>query len=286
MGLLLTLLYQAFGKSNGELNMRYLAMIQALYGDSKIENNQVSSMESKVLAIIQARMSSTRLPGKVLRNLCGQPILNHIIQRIRCVQSIDTIIIATSQNKSDDLIADFAQENKIPCFRGSEMDVLDRYFQAAQSFKARPNDIVMRLTADNPFVDPKVCEDLLSYFKGNSFSYAAASGYPLGVGAEVFTFRALREAHKNGRRPYEREHVTPYMYQEDQNFGKMISPEDYSSVRLTVDTEEDYKMAQIIYSALYRPEKIFGFEEVINYLTKNPDVAAINKDVHQKQLGE
>ena len=193
MGLLLTLLYQAFGKSNGELNMRYLAMIQALYGDSKIENNQVSSMESKVLAIIQARMSSTRLPGKVLRNLCGQPILNHIIQRIRCVQSIDTIIIATSQNKSDDLIADFAQENKIPCFRGSEMDVLDRYFQAAQSFKARPNDIVMRLTADNPFVDPKVCEDLLSYFRGrgNSFSYAAASGYPLGVGAEVFTFRAL-----------------------------------------------------------------------------------------------
>ncbi|USF26723.1 8-amino-3,8-dideoxy-manno-octulosonate cytidylyltransferase [Firmicutes bacterium ASF500] len=243
-------------------------------------------MESKVLAIIQARMSSTRLPGKVLRNLCGQPILYHIVQRIRSVQSVDTIVIATSQNKSDDPIAEFAHENQVCCFRGSETDVLDRFFQAARTFGAEPDDIVMRLTADNPFVDPNVCEELLSYFKGSNFSYASAGGYPLGVGAEVFTFRALAEAHENGRQPYEREHVTPYMYREGQNPGKLNSPKDYSAVRLTVDTEEDYEVAQILYGSLYQPDRIFSLDEIIDYLVANPEVMTINKNVHQKRLGE
>ena len=243
-------------------------------------------MKNRIYAIIQARMSSTRLPGKVLKSLCNRPILFHIVQRIKSIQGVYRIIIATSENVSDDLIAEFARENQLFCFRGSETDVLDRFFQALQIFNAEPDDIVMRLTADNPFVDPKVCEELLSYFKDNAFSYASTSGYPLGVGAEVFTFQALVEAHENGKKPYEREHVTPHMYREGQNTGKMISPTDYSTIRLTVDTEDDYKVAQILYDSLYQPEKIFGLNEVINYLKMHPDVVTINKSVHQKRLGE
>jgi len=243
-------------------------------------------MKSKTFAIIQARMDSTRLPGKVLKELCGQPVLFHIIQRVKRVKSVNNTIIATSKNESDHLIAEFAQNQDVCCFRGSEEDVLERFYQAAQALGAEPNDVIIRLTADNPFVDPDICMDLLSYFNKNSFTYAGAFHYPLGIGAEVFTFQALEEAYRNAQKPYEREHVTPYMYRAGQVYGKMYAPVNYSGIRLTVDTPADYKVAQIIYSSLYPVKKDFGLPEIIDFLRKYPDIAAINKEVHQKQLGE
>jgi len=245
----------------------------------------VISMENRIFAIIQARMDSTRLHGKVLMDLCGRPILFHIIQRMRRVKT-DKIIIATSKKESDDLIAKFAQNYGVLCFRGSEEDVLDRFYQTAQSLRAGPNDVIIRLTADNPFMDPEVCTDLLTYFNKNSFTYATTSNYPLGIGVEVFTFRALEEACKSAQKPYEREHVTPFMYRTGQMYGKLCSPVNYSSIRLTVDTPEDYKVAQVIYNSLYPVKEDFGLPEIIDFLRKHPDVVAINVGVHQKQLGE
>jgi len=242
-------------------------------------------MEGRIFAIIQARMDSTRLPGKVLMELCGQPILFHIVQRMRRVKT-DEIMIATSKKGSDDLIAKFAQDHDVLCFRGSEEDVLDRFYQAARSLRAGPNDVIIRLTADDPFVDPEICMDLLSFFNRNTFSYATTSDYPLGVGTEVFTFQALEEAYKSAQKPYEREHVTPFMYREGQVYGKMYSPVDHSNIRLTVDTPEDRKVAQVIYNSLYPVKEDFGLPEIIDFLRKHPEVVAINQGVHQKQLGE
>lgn len=247
---------------------------------------RVIIMESKVFAIIQARMSSTRLPGKVLKELSGRPILYHIIQRIKSVKSIDKIIIATSQKQSDDPIEQFANAQGVACFRGNENDVLERFFNAAQTFGAGEGDLIIRLTADNPFVDPGVCEELLSYYRENSFSYVTTDGYPLGVGTEIFSFCALRDAYLNAQEPYEREHVTPFMYHPRQLFGKLKSAEDHSNIRLTVDTPEDCRVAEILYDSLYQEEKLFKLSEILEYLKNYPDVIAINKDIHQKQLGE
>ena len=247
---------------------------------------RVIVMKSKIFAIIQARMSSTRLPGKVLKELSGRPILYHIIQRIKSVKDIDQVIIATSQKQSDDPIERFANAQSVSCFRGSENDVLERFFKATQVFGAGERDTMIRLTADNPFVDPGVCEKLLSYFRENSFNYVTTDGYPLGVGAEIFSFCALKEAYINAQKPYEREHVTPYMYRPGQVFGKLKSTEDYSNIRLTIDTPEDYRVAQILYDVLYQEEKLFKLPEIIEYLKNHLDIIAINKNIHQKRLGE
>lgn len=254
--------------------------------ESVDQNLKAILMESKIFAIIQARMSSTRLHGKVLKELSGQPILYHIIQRIKSVKDIDQVIIATSQKQSDDPIQQFANERCVSCFRGSENDVLGRFFKAAQVFGAGEGDIIIRLTADNPFVDPRVCEELLSYFRENFFNYVTTEGYPLGVGVEIFSFCALEEAFMNAQKPYEREHVTPFMYRPGQVFGKLKSTEDHSDIRLTVDTLEDYRVAQIVYNSLYREKECFKLPELLDYLKNHPDIIAINKDVHQKQLGE
>jgi len=251
-----------------------------------IINIEVVLMRVKVLAIIQARMTSTRLPGKVLMELCGEPILYHIVHRAARVENIDTLVIATSSNQTDDPIAVFAESQGIRCFRGDEKDVLSRFYYAATELSAETNDVIIRLTADNPFMDPEVLEKLLIYFDSNHFAYATTSQYPLGVGAEVFTFRALTDAYRNATKLYEREHVTPFMFQDLKTFGKLISPVDWSHLRLTVDTPEDYKVAQQIYNLLYPENHEFLLKDIISLLKENPDIAEINKNVHQKQLGE
>lgn len=243
-------------------------------------------MKRRVLAIIQARMGSSRLPGKVLKPLCGKAILYHILQRIACVEAVDETAVATTRNPIDKPIAEFAQSQGVSCFRGSEEDVLDRFFQSARTFDAKSDDVIIRLTGDNPFVDPKICSELLSFFLDSSFRYVTTRGYPLGVGTEIFTFSALEEAHTQASKAYEREHVTPFLYRRGQRYGIMESSVDNSKVRLTVDSPEDYQVARQIYDSLYPVNREFGLAEILAYLKANPAVAAINQGVHQKQLGE
>lgn len=235
------------------------------------------------VAILQARMGSTRLPGKVLKELSGQPVLYHIIKRVEQVPGIDKIIVATTEEDIDNSIEDYVNSIGISCFRGSSNDVLDRFYQAATSSCA---DVIIRLTGDNPLVDPRVLEQLLDYFMRCDYEYAATSGYPIGLGMEIFTYRALANAYKNASLPYEKEHVTPYMYREGQMVGRLVAPVDQSSLRFTMDTQEDYAFVQRVYDALYHGSHDFYLDDILGLLRKYPDMIKINAHVHQKKLGE
>lgn len=243
-------------------------------------------VEKRIFPIIQARMGSTRLPGKVLKEICGEPMLGHIIRRIEQTVGIEKTMVATSIHCEDNPIEVFAKHRGIACFRGSEEDVLARFFNAAKMLGARGNDMVVRLTADNPLVDSRILTELLSYFEQSPYSYAATSGYPLGLGAEVFTFQALEEAHLTAVKPYEREHVTPYMYRDHNQAGWLVSPIDYSQYRFTVDTPEDFAFVEAVYHALYHGKHDFYLNDILDFLSNHSDVKKINCHVHQKQLGE
>lgn len=240
-------------------------------------------MKKTTAAIVQARMGSNRLPGKVLKNLSGQPVLYHIIKRVEQVPGIDKIIVATTEEEIDNSIENYVNSIGINCFRGSSDNVLDRFYQAATSFSV---DVIIRLTADNPLVDAKVLEQLLSYFSRCNCEYASTGGYPLGLGAEVFTFDALATAHKNASLPYEKEHVTPYMYREGQTVGRLVAPVDQSTLRFTMDTPEDYAFIQCVYDSLYHGSHDFYLDDILALLSKHPDMIRINAHVHQKKLGE
>lgn len=235
-----------------------------------------------MIAIIQARMGSTRLPGKVLMNLCGEPILYHIIERAKQIKHIDQVLVATSERTEDNSIFDFCQSVDTNCFRGSEDDVLSRYFYAAQACHMAPDDIVIRLTADNPLVDPQVVDKLLMYFEQHNCAYASTSGFPLGLGAEAFTFSQLKEAFEKASRPSEREHVTPYMYRDGCLIGKLISPKDYTHFRFTMDTLEDYAFIEKIYNILYQGSHDFYLNDIIDVLERDPSIAEINCHIRQK----
>lgn len=233
-----------------------------------------------IVCIIQARMGSTRLPRKVLKLILGRPMLALMIERVSMAKKINETIIATTTNPSDEVIVDFCQKSKIKCVRGSESDVLDRYYQTAKSAAA---DIVVRLTADCPLIDPavvdKIIEAFLKHYPDIDFAgNVQKPTYPDGMDTEVFTFQALERAWKETSNPLEREHVTPYFYETPGRFHtiNIEAEQDYSPIRLTVDHPEDFDLVTKTFEALYRPEKAFGFKDVIAYLEQNPELAKQN----------
>lgn len=243
---------------------------------------------TKVIAIIQARMGSTRLPSKVMKKICGKPIIAHIIERALQAKSLDQIVVATSTNDSDTPLYDYLSSNNITCIRGSELDVLSRYYEAATKINA---DVIVRLTGDNPLVDYNMIDSTVDYFNTSNMQYVSTidvpeivKPIPLGVGCEVFSYDLLQEAYQNADKPYEREHVTPYMYRDKVNLEKNIS-DDYS-FRLTVDTDEDFMCISIIYDLLYHGKHDFCTPEIIRCLIDNPEIPMINSNITQKKLGE
>lgn len=238
----------------------------------------------KVVVIVQARMGSERLPGKVLRNLNGKPMLHHIVRRISQANLIDDVVIATTDLDQDNPIVIFCRDNHVTHFRGDAYDVLDRYWKCAEYHHA---EIVVRLTADNPFVDPSVIDEALEYY-----SVAPESDYlhyhsklPLGVAVEIISFDALRTAWQNAPEGLYREHVTPYIYMtEGFNCLTYDCPsDDFSNIRLTVDTEEDFATAQNIYEALARKDSLFSYREAVGLISENPSLVH-NRDIKQKSI--
>jgi len=214
--------------------------------------------DQKIGFLIQARMGSTRLPGKVLMNLHGKPILAHIIDRIRELKANIPIIIITSDTIKDDLIEDFCTRHLVLFFRGDENDVLDRYYQAAEYFGL---DHVVRLTGDNPLVDPENLKNLLTVHLTHDADYSSnkseiESGLPNGVGAEIFKFSALAKSRREGIKPHHREHVNEYILENPHFFriqyvkGVHEYSEDCKKMRLTVDTLEDYHYIEKIFILL------------------------------------
>ncbi|GIN64065.1 hypothetical protein J27TS8_40580 [Robertmurraya siralis] len=238
----------------------------------------------KVAAIIQARMGSTRLPGKVLKKVLGKTLLEYQVERVLRAHTIDEIIIATTTKKEDDQIVDMCKQLSINYYRGSEHDVLSRYYEAAKKFEV---DIIVRLTSDCPLIDPEIIDKTVQVFLQGKFDYVSNSiirTYPRGMDTEVFSFQGVSEINKNAVKNYEREHVTPYWYERPENYRiKVVSHyTDLSKYRLTVDTIEDFKLISNIISSVYIKNRHYTLEDIIKVISDNPDWLLINSHINQK----
>jgi len=234
-----------------------------------------------IAAIIQARMSSTRLPGKVLKKIKGKTLLEILIERLKHSKKIDKIMIATSNNAKDLAIVKLAKKINIPYFIGDENDVLDRFYQAAKKFKA---DIIVRVTGDCPFHDPKLVDDIINFYLVNKDKYDYVSNvdpptFPDGLDLWVFPFKTLKRAWKKAKLQSEREHVCPYIWKNPHLFriGHFESKIDYSHLRWTVDDATDFEFIKNIFERLYQKGKIFYMKDILDLLSKNPDLHKVQK---------
>jgi spore coat polysaccharide biosynthesis protein SpsF len=244
----------------------------------------------KIVAIIQARMASTRLPGKVLRELAGKPMLEHVIDRVKNSQMTDEIVIATSRNEKDERIVELAKLLNVIWFAGSEEDVLDRYLKAAEQVAA---DIVVRITGDCPLVDPHTIDRIVRRHIKLNVDYTRtlidqnnSRSFPRGLDTEVFSINVLRKVDELAKKPREREHVTIFIYEHPKMFKiKIIGAEESlqrSKYRLCVDVEEDLRLITEIYNRLYIPSGIIDINEAIKLLDNNLDLQKINAHVKQR----
>lgn len=238
------------------------------------------------VAIVQARMGSTRLPGKSLMLVAGKPMLVHVLQRLGASRRVDQIVVATSTAPGNEAIMQLAREMGVQDFAGSEEDVLDRYYQAARAARACT---VIRITGDCPLIDPSVVDHAVALFLETGADYLRTSEFPRGLDTEVFSFHNLQRAWKETTRDYEREHVTPYFYRNPEKFNlkELVATEPIRrpELRLCVDTEEDLALVREIFARLYVPPgRIFTTEEVIAALDKEPRLKQINARVVQKTL--
>jgi spore coat polysaccharide biosynthesis protein SpsF len=235
------------------------------------------------IGIIQARMGSTRLPGKVLENVGGRLVLARVVERARRASLLDTVVVATTTAPADDAIAEWCGREGVPCFRGSEDDVLDRYLGAAREFGA---DVVVRLTADCPLLDPGVIDLVIAAFAGEPCDYAAnilEPTYPDGLDTEVFSRAALERAAAEAGLPSEREHVTPYIRNHPELFvvRSVRGARDLSGLRWTVDERQDLDLVRSIFEALGDGD--FGLDEVLALYDARPDLHQVNAGIARNE---
>ncbi|SDF79780.1 cytidylyltransferase domain-containing protein [Sporolituus thermophilus] len=241
----------------------------------------------KTVIISQARMSSTRLPGKVLKEVLGKPLLEYHIERLKRTKKADEIIIATTVNSADEPIAELCQRLNVLCYRGSEEDVLSRYYYAACEARA---DVVIRVTSDCPLIDPVVVDQVIEAFTAcEGYDYVANTlvrTYPRGMDTEVFSFVALERAFKEAVAAPEREHVTPYIYNHPElfKFKNIAYTTDQSRHRWTVDTVDDFRLIEKILLELYPDKPDFTMEDVLALFDRHPDWYFINAHVEQKKF--
>lgn len=240
--------------------------------------------------IIQARIGSGRLPGKILKDLCGFPMLYHVVERCKESKRADKVIVATTTQQEDDVTASFCDEHKVDYARGSENNVLERYHETALKFGSSR---IVRVTADCPLIEPSIIDLCIEKFekeKGMDYlSNISVRTFPRGLDVEVFSFDALERAWKRAKEPYEREHVTPYIWENKNGefkIGEVLraSPEYARNYRLTVDYPEDFEVVKKIYEALYKPNTIVDAREALAFLDHHPEIARINAYCEQKPV--
>ena len=237
----------------------------------------------KTVAIVQARLGSSRLPGKVLQPLAGEPMLVRVVRRLSRARTLDAVVVATSTAQADDAIVELGRREGWPVERGSESDLLDRYTSAAQAHAVK---VVVRVTSDCPLIDPELVDEVVDAFSGSGADYASNTleprTYPRGLDIEVMTMTALSRAWREDTNPAWREHATPYLYRHPERFRllRVAGFEDHSEHRWTVDTEADLELVRRIYDAF--PDDRFGWREVLELLEQHPDWSAINRGVPQK----
>jgi spore coat polysaccharide biosynthesis protein SpsF len=233
----------------------------------------------KVVAIVQARMTSTRLPGKVLLPLAGKPVLAHVVGRIQSCETIQEILVATSTDPSDDPIVSCCREWGVACYRGSLNDVLDRYYRAAKRHGA---DAIVRITADCPAIDPTIVDEVVrGYLAGGYEFYGLAGDFPDGLDCTVFAFSAIERAWREAKLPSEREHVGPYIEKNPHLFksGALVKFSGLGHHRWTLDEPRDYAFLQAVFDRLYHEEQLFLATDVLDLLQREPQLATINNDI-------
>jgi spore coat polysaccharide biosynthesis protein SpsF len=239
----------------------------------------------KTVIIVQARMTSTRLPGKVLLPLADQPMLMRLVERLRRVKQADAIVIATTTNATDDPIATLCETLVVPCHRGSEHDVLSRYADAARLNAAQ---VVVRVTSDCPLIDPVLVDKLITIYAEGGCDYVSnmqPPTWPYGMAIEVFSAAALDDAHREATQDSEREHVTPFIYWHPERYRlrNIESPQNLSQQRWTVDTPEDYQLVRRLFETLYPENPHFTLADVLAMMEAHPDWMRINQHIQQKQ---
>jgi spore coat polysaccharide biosynthesis protein SpsF len=242
------------------------------------------------LAIIQARMGSTRLPGKVMMPLCGKPVLWHVINRVRKARQVDAIIVATTISPEDDAIETICREWGTICFRGDTQDVLKRFYDTVEAarIKSQVFDYIIRITADCPLLDPDVIDASVLIAGKGGYDYVSNTDpptYPDGLDVEVFTPKVLEMAHRYATLNSDREHVTPYI-RRDPGFKKVnvSCDEDLSLMRWTLDTREDYAFIKIVYENLYSEGTFFSMDDLLSLVRKKPELLQIN-NIFQRNEG-
>jgi spore coat polysaccharide biosynthesis protein SpsF len=234
----------------------------------------------RVVAIIQGRMGSTRLPGKILKPILGRPLLSHIVERVRKAKTVDEVIIATSINPLDDPVEEFAKKEGIKYYRGKEADLIDRFYNACVKFNI---DVIVRVTADCPFVDPQLIDKLVNIYLNNRDKYDLISNihpptFPDGLDLEIIPFSVMKEIHFGLKNKFDREWFTTYLFDKGKyQYYNLENDEDLSLLRWTIDYPEDYEFFKRVFSELYNPKKIFLQKDILNFLKKNPDIAKINE---------
>lgn len=237
----------------------------------------------KIVAIIQARVGSTRLPKKVLLPLGKKTVLENVYDRVAAAKLVDHVVIATTINKNDDEIEKLCKEKSMDCFRGSEEDLLDRYYQAALS---RSAENIVRITSDCPLIDPAIIDRVARKHLEEKNDYTATAflgveTFPDGEDADIFTFEALKEAWQKADIPYQREHATQYFTKNADQFkiGNLVHTEDLSDKRWTLDEPNDYEFLKAVYGALGQESNVFSMEDILKYLGDHPEVEKINQHI-------
>lgn len=242
----------------------------------------------KIVATIEARMTSTRLPGKVLKPCVGRPMMELLVERVRRSRLIDEIVISTTVNQTDDVLVRCAQNLGVGYFRGSEEDVVERVVGAMESADA---DIVVQLTGDCPLLDWEVIDQLIRLYQANTFDYVSNTlvrSYPRGLDCQVVSMATLRESLRIASDPAQHEHVCLSIYERPEKFRlfNLMAPPElcYPGQRWTLDTEEDYRFLSAIYEALYANNPAFTSADVLAFLAVHPEVESINREIRQKAV--
>jgi spore coat polysaccharide biosynthesis protein SpsF len=240
----------------------------------------------KTTLILQARMGSTRLAGKILMQVLGKPLLQWELERVLRCKEVDQVVLATTDLSMDDPVAKLASEMNVTCFRGSSENVLDRYYQAAKKYHA---DLIVRVTGDCPLIDPEVIDLVVKKFKEGSFDYLSntrVGTYPRGMDVEVFSISSLHQAHLEAKEDDQKEHVTPFIYQHPERFrlGNIALTPARGDLRLTVDTQEDFDLIKKILETIAPKKVAFTLQDLLNLLNEHPEWMKINAHVKQKSL--
>ncbi len=250
----------------------------------------MSKKNNRIIALIQARMGSTRLPGKVLSDLSGRPVIWHIWNRLRSIPEINEIVVATSIDSKNDILEEYCNSEAIPCFRGSENEVLDRFYKAAQFYKA---DAIIRITGDCPLIDPfqigRIIEIFLKSDKVDYVSLATGAGvnkqkvnkFPDGTDAEVISFKAIQQAWSEAKNPVDRgEAVTSYIWRNKDLFRSetVYCDRDLGHLRWTLDHQDDLEFVRKVYKRLYSLDRLFTMWDVVKLIEAEPELIKVNEN--------